>query len=138
SPDRIATSLMNWAHWSRALSCGHMLARSTRLLTLVSPMPCWKPQITASEAKSRSQSCHRLTPSQHRIHEEIAMTTFRSNTAPIIAAALLLAGVGNVAAAEPSSAASGSYVTTSDGVQLYYKDWGPKDGQVVTFSHGWP
>lgn len=66
------------------------------------------------------------------------MTTFRSNTAPIIAAALLLAGVGNVAAAEPSSAASGSYVTTSDGVQLYYKDWGPKDGQVVTFSHGWP
>jgi non-heme chloroperoxidase len=23
-------------------------------------------------------------------------------------------------------------------VQLYYKDWGPKTGQVVTFSHGWP
>ena len=33
---------------------------------------------------------------------------------------------------------SGSYVTTRDGVQLYYKDWGPKDGPVVTFSHGWP
>lgn len=32
----------------------------------------------------------------------------------------------------------GSYVTTPDGVQLYYKDWGPKDGPVVTFSHGWP
>ena len=31
-----------------------------------------------------------------------------------------------------------STVTTRDGVQLYYKDWGPKDGQVVTFSHGWP
>jgi non-heme chloroperoxidase len=29
-------------------------------------------------------------------------------------------------------------VTTRDGVQLYYKDWGPKDGPVVTFSHGWP
>lgn len=66
------------------------------------------------------------------------MTIFRSNTAPIITAVLLLAGVGNVAAAEPSTAASASYVTTSDGVQLYYKDWGPKDGQVVTFSHGWP
>ncbi len=25
-----------------------------------------------------------------------------------------------------------------DGVQLYYKDWGPKDGPIVTFSHGWP
>jgi non-heme chloroperoxidase len=33
---------------------------------------------------------------------------------------------------------SSSYVTTADGVQLYYKDWGPKDGQVVVFSHGWP
>ncbi|MCO1336500.1 alpha/beta hydrolase [Microbulbifer sp. OS29] len=29
-------------------------------------------------------------------------------------------------------------ITTRDGVQLYYKDWGPKDGPVVTFSHGWP
>jgi non-heme chloroperoxidase len=33
---------------------------------------------------------------------------------------------------------SSSYVTTSDGVQLYYKDWGPKDAPVVVFSHGWP
>ena len=31
-----------------------------------------------------------------------------------------------------------STLTTADGVQLYYKDWGPKDGPVVTFSHGWP
>ncbi len=29
-----------------------------------------------------------------------------------------------------------SFITTSDGTQLYYKDWG--DGPVVTFSHGWP
>ncbi|WLH10665.1 alpha/beta hydrolase [Pseudomonas hefeiensis] len=33
---------------------------------------------------------------------------------------------------------SSSYITTRDGVHLYYKDWGPRDGQVVTFSHGWP
>jgi len=39
-----------------------------------------------------------------------------------------------VAAAQPA----GSYVTTKDGVQLYYKDWGPRDGQPVIFSHGWP
>ncbi len=31
-----------------------------------------------------------------------------------------------------------SYITTKDGTQIYYKDWGPKDGQVVTFNHGWP
>ena len=31
-----------------------------------------------------------------------------------------------------------SSITTKDGTQIYYKDWGPKTGQVVTFSHGWP
>jgi non-heme chloroperoxidase len=31
-----------------------------------------------------------------------------------------------------------SYITTRDGVQLYYKDWGPRGGQPIVFSHGWP
>jgi non-heme chloroperoxidase len=31
-----------------------------------------------------------------------------------------------------------SYIITTDGTHIYYKDWGPKDGPVVTFSHGWP
>jgi non-heme chloroperoxidase len=30
------------------------------------------------------------------------------------------------------------YITTKDGTSIYYKDWGPKDGPVITFSHGWP
>ena len=29
-----------------------------------------------------------------------------------------------------------STITTSDGTEIYYKDWG--QGPVVTFSHGWP
>ena len=30
------------------------------------------------------------------------------------------------------------YVTTSDGVDIFYKDWGPKDGRPLVFHHGWP
>jgi non-heme chloroperoxidase len=29
-------------------------------------------------------------------------------------------------------------VTTKDGVQIFYKDWGPKSAQPIMFHHGWP
>src|SRR5574338_764198 len=29
-------------------------------------------------------------------------------------------------------------VTTHDGVDIFYKDWGPKDAQPIVFHHGWP
>ncbi|ULJ76199.1 alpha/beta fold hydrolase [Rhizobium gallicum] len=29
-------------------------------------------------------------------------------------------------------------ITTSDGVQLFYKDWGSKSAQPIVFHHGWP
>lgn len=31
-----------------------------------------------------------------------------------------------------------STVTTKDGVQIFYKDWGPKSAQPIMFHHGWP
>ncbi len=31
-----------------------------------------------------------------------------------------------------------STVTTSDGVEIFYKDWGDKSAQPIVFHHGWP
>ena len=64
-------------------------------------------------------------------------------TRTIAATALAVATQASLAApaSVPAPVAverTASYLTTADGVQLYYKDWGPKDGPVVTFSHGWP
>ncbi|MGB3612082.1 MAG: alpha/beta hydrolase [Cellvibrio sp.] len=60
----------------------------------------------------------------------------RTLIATLAVAALPLVSI----AAEASSKVvrTASTVTTQDGVELYYKDWGPKNGQVVMLSHGWP
>jgi len=31
-----------------------------------------------------------------------------------------------------------TFVTTTDGAQIFYKDWGPKNAQPIAFHHGWP
>lgn len=31
-----------------------------------------------------------------------------------------------------------NFVKTKDGVDIFYKDWGPKDAQPIVFHHGWP
>ena len=33
---------------------------------------------------------------------------------------------------------SSGYVKTRDGIEIFYKDWGPKDAQPIVFHHGWP
>jgi non-heme chloroperoxidase len=45
-------------------------------------------------------------------------------------------GAGNDHLAERNRAMR--TVTTKDGVEIFYKDWGPKTGQPIFFHHGWP
>ena len=59
-----------------------------------------------------------------------------SNILAIVAIALLPSAFSQ--AAQERITHTASTVFTPDGVEIYYKDWGPKDGQVVMFSHGWP
>ena len=42
------------------------------------------------------------------------------------------------AAAGATAPLASAYVAAADGTPLYVKDWGPRNGPVVVFSHGWP
>ncbi len=57
-------------------------------------------------------------------------------------AASALAALPSLAAAAPPQAASGerrmATITTRDGTEIFYKDWGAKDAQPIVFHHGWP
>jgi non-heme chloroperoxidase len=30
------------------------------------------------------------------------------------------------------------FITTTDGTEIFYKDWGPREAQPIVFHHGWP
>lgn len=60
-----------------------------------------------------------------------------------LAAAVSLPGFGVAAATStnatnPQKGTAMSTITTKDGVEIFYKDWGPKDAQPIVFHHGWP
>src|SRR5690606_29700762 len=40
--------------------------------------------------------------------------------------------------AEGASLMTTGFASTSDGVRIFYKDWGPKDAQPIMFHHVWP
>jgi non-heme chloroperoxidase len=78
--------------------------------------------------------------------ENVPSITRRSallSAAAAAAASVLPASFGQAAnAASTTTSVKGDnimgYITTKDGVEIFYKDWGPKDAQPIVFHHGWP
>ena len=52
----------------------------------------------------------------------------------------VLSAISNAtsALAKENSKMSSGFITTQDGAQIFYKDWGPKTAQAIVFHHGWP
>jgi non-heme chloroperoxidase len=64
-----------------------------------------------------------------------------TGTLGLAAGAATLGGESALAAkpkAATSERSSGKYVTSADGTEIFYKDWGSKDAQAIVFHHGWP
>jgi non-heme chloroperoxidase len=77
-----------------------------------------------------------IMTSIHRQLSTLAVAAFTAFT--VVPAAASPASKAQSTAPSAGVFKSANYITTNEGVQLYYKDWGPRNGQVVTFSHGWP
>ena len=61
-----------------------------------------------------------------------------SATASFVIAAPALAAAEVAPIQQGNFPMNESYVKTKDGVEIYFKDWGPKDAQPIVFHHGWP
>lgn len=55
-----------------------------------------------------------------------------------IAAATAVAAPHAASTQQTARQAPSQYISANDGTPLFYKDWGPRNGPVVAFSHGWP
>ena len=78
----------------------------------------------------------------HQASRRVVMTTGLGLAATAVAASL--PSTGGARASTPSPQGKGTdtmgsgFVTTKDGTQIFYKDWGPKTAQPIVFHHGWP
>lgn len=66
---------------------------------------------------------------------------FKSLVSAAALGALAVSQAPNLSQAQPiinQGEQAMSFITTRDGTNIFYKDWGPKDAQPIVFHHGWP
>lgn len=70
---------------------------------------------------------------------ELNRRTFLTGSAALITVAATMSP-SLAAPSQPSDEGTMSMnsITTKDGIEIFYKDWGPKDAQPIMFHHGWP
>jgi non-heme chloroperoxidase len=73
-----------------------------------------------------------------QITRRTAVLSGAALTAGLMAPAAVARTSGTVAASLTQGEAVMNFVTTRDGVGIFYKDWGPRDAQPIMFHHGWP
>nr|WP_245290955.1 alpha/beta hydrolase [Methyloligella halotolerans] len=69
---------------------------------------------------------------------EILSNVFAYAMATAVAAASVLGGSTETSRCSIERSGNMPTINTQDGVQIFYKDWGPKTAQPIVFHHGWP
>lgn len=77
-------------------------------------------------------------PPTHSASTLITRRDLMTAAAMLTGAAALPVGALPAFAAPTAGDRTMATITTQDGTEIFYKDWGPKDAQAIVFHHGWP
>src|SRR5690606_12969039 len=118
---------------STATRCSRWSSRRTSS----APTPTPPAETSTCRCRSPTDPLHSRTTAMNAISRALTASLLAFAVHPGTAQAATPAPDALQTAANAATI-DGDHIVTADGVRLYYKDWGPKDGPVVTLSHGWP
>src|ERR1700751_4255170 len=81
---------------------------------------------------------HRSTPTSFTTASASRRTVLGGMGAAGLAAVLSTTGPARANTDTTTGGKTMASIKTSDGTEIFYKDWGPKTAQPIVFHHGWP